>query len=49
MSTVFSIIIPHHNIPGLLRRCLDSVPRRDDTEVLVVDDGSDAVCQRELE
>lgn len=49
MSTVFSIIIPHHNIPGLLRRCLDSVPRRDDTEVLVVDDGSDAACQRELE
>ena len=26
----FSIIIPHYNIPHLLQRCLDSIPRRDD-------------------
>ncbi|MCI5776811.1 MAG: glycosyltransferase family 2 protein [Bacteroidales bacterium] len=38
---VFSIIIPHHNIPDLLQRCLDSIPQRDDLEVIVVDDNSD--------
>lgn len=37
----FSIIIPHHNIPKLLERCLASIPQRDDTEVIVVDDNSD--------
>lgn len=40
MSYKFSIIIPHKNIPNLLRRCLDSVPRRDDIQVVVVDDAS---------
>jgi len=37
----YSIIIPHKNIPKLLQRCLDSVPLRDDLEVIVVDDNSD--------
>lgn len=37
----YSIIIPHKNIPNLLKRCLDSVPQRDDTEIIVVDDNSD--------
>ncbi len=37
----FSIIIPHHNIPRLLERCLASIPQRDDLEVIVVDDNSD--------
>jgi glycosyltransferase involved in cell wall biosynthesis len=37
----FSIIIPHKNIPKLLQRCLDSIPQRDDLEVIVVDDNSD--------
>ena len=37
----FSIIIPHKDIPDLLRRCLDSIPVRDDVEVIVVDDNSD--------
>lgn len=36
----FSIIIPHHNIPSLLQRCLDSIPERDDLEVIIVDDNS---------
>lgn len=36
----FSIIIPHHNIPSLLQRCLDSIPKRDDLEVIIVDDNS---------
>lgn len=38
----YSIIIPHKNIPHLLRRCLSSIPIRDDIQVIVVDDNSDA-------
>lgn len=38
----YSIIIPHKNTPDLLRKCLDSVPRRDDIQIIVVDDNSDA-------
>lgn len=37
----YSIIIPHKNIPELLQRCLNSIPRRDDIQVIVVDDNSD--------
>lgn len=37
----YSIIIPHHNIPELLQRCLDSIPKRDDIQIIVVDDNSD--------
>lgn len=40
--TNYSVIIPHKNIPELLRRCLDSIPVRDDVQVIVVDDNSDA-------
>ena len=38
----FSIIIPHKNTPDLLQRCLDSIPRREDVQVIVVDDNSDS-------
>lgn len=37
----YSIIIPHKNIPQLLQRCLDSIPIRDDVQVIVVDDNSE--------
>ena len=37
----FTIIIPHKNIPILLQRCLDSIPERDDIQIIVVDDNSD--------
>lgn len=37
----FSIIIPHKDTPDLLQRCLDSIPIRDDVQVIVVDDNSD--------
>ena len=37
----FSIIIPHKNIPNLLQRCLDSIPQREDIQVVIVDDNSD--------
>lgn len=36
----YSIIIPHCNIPHLLQRCIDSIPVRDDLEIIVVDDNS---------
>ena len=38
----YSFIIPHHNSSGLLNRCLDSIPQREDIEIIVVDDNSDA-------
>jgi glycosyltransferase involved in cell wall biosynthesis len=37
----YSIIIPHTNLPELLERCLASIPQRDDTEIILVDDNSD--------
>ena len=37
----YSIIIPHHNTPDLLQRLIDSIPQREDIEVIVVDDNSD--------
>jgi glycosyltransferase involved in cell wall biosynthesis len=37
----YSIIIPHKNIPELLQRCLNSIPRRDDIQIIIVDDNSD--------
>ena len=43
MQTVcplFSIIIPQHNIPDLLMRCLKSIPVSEDIQVIVVDDNS---------
>ena len=39
--TSYSIIIPSKNLPDLLQRALDSIPRRDDIQVIVVDDASD--------
>ncbi|MBP5424167.1 MAG: glycosyltransferase family 2 protein [Paludibacteraceae bacterium] len=38
---MFSFIIPHKNSPDLLKRCIDSIPIRDDLEIIVVDDNSD--------
>ena len=38
----YTIIIPHKNIPSLLQRCLNSIPRREDVQIVVVDDNSDA-------
>lgn len=36
----YSIIIPHKNSPKLLQRCLDSIPKRSDVQIIVVDDNS---------
>lgn len=37
----YSVVIPHKNNPDLLRRCLESLPVRDDLQVIIVDDNSD--------
>lgn len=37
----FTIIIPHKNIPNLLQRCLCSIPKREDLQVIIIDDNSD--------
>lgn len=37
---IYSIIIPHYKVPKLLIRCLESIPQRDDVQVIVVDDNS---------
>lgn len=36
----YTILIPHKDIPDLLQRCLDSIPQRDDIQIIVVDDNS---------
>ena len=41
MGIIFSFIIPHKNCPELLTRCVDSIPERDDIQIIVVDDNSD--------
>lgn len=41
MMYTYTVIIPHKNSPELLQRCLDSIPRRDDLQIIVVDDNSD--------
>ncbi len=37
----YSFVIPHHNTPVLLQRLIDSIPQREDIEIIVVDDNSD--------
>lgn len=37
----FSFIIPHKNLPDLLIRCVSSIPKRDDVQIIIVDDNSD--------
>lgn len=37
---MFSFIIPHKNIPDLLVRCVSSIPKRNDIEIIIVDDNS---------
>ena len=37
----FTVIIPHKNCPNLLNHCIDSIPRREDVQIIVIDDNSD--------
>lgn len=41
----YSIIIPHYNIPNLLKRLISTLPQRDDVQVIVVDDCSNAYLE----
>lgn len=41
MEMNFTIIIPHFNTPTLLLRLINSIPERDDLELIIVDDNSD--------
>ena len=41
MKFNYSFVIPHHNTPRLLQRLIDSIPQREDIEIIVVDDNSD--------
>lgn len=38
----YTIIVAHKNSPELLQYCLDSIPVREDVQVIVVDDNSSA-------
>lgn len=38
----FTVIIPHKNTPDLLQRCLNSIPQRDDLQIIIVDDNSNS-------
>lgn len=38
----YSVIIPHKNIPQLLQRLLNTIPQRNDLEIIIVDDNSDS-------
>ena len=40
MDMNFTIIIPHRNIPLLLERLINSIPVRDDLEIIIADDHS---------
>lgn len=45
---LLTIIIPHYNTPKLLDKMLESIPKREDVQVIVVDDNS-TLCSQELE
>ena len=42
MNMLFSIIIPHYNIPDLLMRCLKSIPVKNIQVILVDEHNPDA-------
>ncbi|MDE6000668.1 MAG: glycosyltransferase [Bacteroidaceae bacterium] len=42
MNPRYTLVIPHYNQPQKLGRLLQSVPMRDDLQVVVADDGSEA-------
>ena len=46
MGYLLTIIIPTRNIFDLLARCLASIPRRDDIQIIVVDDASEMSQQQ---
>lgn len=49
MDILYSVIIPHHNNPDLLKRCVNSIPQREDIDIIVVDDNSDEQYLKQIE
>lgn len=47
-SINISVIIPHYNDLERLKRCIDSVPKKQDVEILVIDDQSPEDVQKKL-
>ena len=43
MRPLLTIIIPHKDTPTLLRRCMASIPNRQDIQTIVVDDHTEDV------
>lgn len=41
-NSILSIIIPHHNTPQLLQRCIDTIPDREYVQIYIIDDNSDS-------
>ena len=41
VNILYSIIIPHYNVPELLQRCLNSIPNLPSFQIIIVDDCSD--------
>lgn len=42
MTINYTIIIPHKNVPNLLKRLLETIPSRSDMEIIIIDDNSDS-------
>ena len=49
VSKKYSVVIPHKNRFDLLSKLLSSIPRRDDIEILIVDDASNSDVQKKLD
>ncbi|WP_181858153.1 glycosyltransferase family 2 protein [Polaribacter sp. WD7] len=43
---LFSVIIPHKDSTTLLQRCLDSIPKDDDIQILIIDDNSQNIDRK---
>ena len=46
---LFSIIIPHYDIPDLLMRCLKSIPVSKDIQVIVKQTGESSCMKTNIE
>lgn len=44
----YSIIIPHKDIPALLERLIESIPYRNDMEIIIVDDCSSSINRERI-
>lgn len=49
MEYKYSIMIPHKNSLDLLKRCLKSILDRSDIQIIVIDDNSDSIDERDFE